>query len=298
LIEQRQGELTYLQFSQFLPYTELVHGTFTRQGGYSEEEFSSLNTSAMSGKDKYVTVARNRELVTQTLGIAPQRAVTLWQVHGVNVRVFDERDEWRTDWDNRSYWEQAWTPASIRKGDALITKVRGTALALSFADCTPLIFYDPLQGAIGLAHGGWRGTARGIAAATVEAMQEQFGSKLMDLFAGIGPTIGPCCYEVGETLQELFLGKREFEDEPTPRQYRKLVRESAVFSTKQLDGRESLRLNLQETQRNQLLMAGLSPEHIESSNICTSCQRERFFSHRGEAGRTGRFPVIIMLKEQ
>lgn len=297
MIEQEYGDLAYLQFAQLLPHTDVIHGIFTRQGGYSEGALRGLNTSVLGGKDKYQTVARNRTLTQQALGIHPHPCVTLWQVHGVNVQIFDAQDEWRTDWASNSYWEQSWTPTSVRKGDALITRERGTALAFSFADCTPIVFYDPVTRAIGIAHGGWRGTARGIVVATVEAMQERFGSKPADILANIGPAIGACCYEVGETVREIFEGKRDFEDEPAPQQYRKLVSESAIFSTRQLDDRKSLRLDLQATNRNQLLMAGLLPEHIELADLCTSCNRERFFSHRKEQGNTGRFPVTIMLKE-
>ncbi|HTK09836.1 MAG TPA: peptidoglycan editing factor PgeF [Ktedonobacteraceae bacterium] len=297
MIEQEYGDLVYLQFAQLRPHTDVTHGIFTRQGGYSEGAFQGLNASVLGGKDKHQTVARNRELTLKTLGIYPQRCITLWQVHGVNVQVFDAQDEWRTDWADRSYWEQPWTPTSIRKGDAMITRERGTALALSFADCTPIVFYDPVSQAIGIAHGGWRGTARGIVIATVEAMQEHFGSKPADILANIGPAIGACCYEVGGMVREIFEGKRDFDDEPAPQQYRKLVSESAAFSTRQLNDRESLRLDLQATNRNQLLMAGLLPEHIELADVCTSCNRERFFSHRGDQGNTGRFPVIIMLQE-
>ncbi len=296
LIEQEHGALAYLQFEQLRSYGEVIHGIFTRQGGYSEGVYAGLNASALSGKDDYVTVARNREMVLEALGIVPQECVTLWQVHGVDVRVLDAGNKWRTDWGKRSYWEQAWTPETIHKGDALITRERGIALALSFADCTPIVFYDPIVQAIGIAHGGWRGTARGIVLATVEAMQQRFGSRAENILANIGPTIGACCYEVGEELQDLFCMRREFEERPVAEEYRKRVRESAVFSTKELPDRQSLRLDLQATHRNQLLMAGIRPEHIEVANICTSCNKERFFSHRGEQGKTGRFPVVIQLK--
>jgi YfiH family protein len=297
LIEQEHGNLAYLQFAQLHPYDTIIHGIFTRQGGYSEGVYHGLNTSALSGKDNYVTVARNRSLALDTLHIAPSRCVTLWQVHGVDVKILDTASEWRTDWGNRSYWEQPWLPHMIHKGDAVITRERGVALALSFADCTPIVFYDPIQQAIGIAHGGWRGTAHGIVAATVEAMQHHFASKPEELLAHIGPTIGPCCYEVSAMVQDIFQGKLAFEDEPALEHYSKLVRESAVFSIRQLADRQSLRLDLQTTNRNQLLMSGVRPEHIECADICTSCNTHRFFSHRGEQGQTGRFPVIIMLKE-
>jgi purine-nucleoside/S-methyl-5'-thioadenosine phosphorylase / adenosine deaminase len=167
---------------------------------------------------------------------------------------------------------------------------------MSTADCVPLLFYDPVTEAIGVAHAGWRGTARGIAAITVAALSEQFGSRPADIRVGVGPSIGPCCYEVSEEVRELFLGQRSFEELPTDARYRELITSSAVFETLQLDSSESLRLNLWETNRKQLLLAGLVPEHIELPDVCTSCAKERFFSHRAEEGRTGRFPAILALR--
>jgi len=225
-------------------------------------------------------------------------------VHGAEVVTLGEDmwDDWHTDWPHRSYrvdqHELVWTTKPRRKADALITKHSGVALAMSSADCAPLMFYDPVESVIGIAHAGWRGTARGIAAATIDAMGEQFGSHPNNIRAGIGPSIGTCCYEVTEEVRCYFMGQQEFASIPTDVSYRKLIRESAVFSVKRMPDRDSLRLDLWETNRNQLLMAGVLPEHIESSEICTSCEKMRFFSHRGEHGKAGRFPSILALRNE
>jgi YfiH family protein len=221
----------------------------------------------------------------------------LWQTHSADVAVFKHADEWRTDWAFHSYYECAWTPSFIRKADALITRERGIALALSFADCTPITLYDPNERVLGIAHGGWRGTARGIVFATIKAMQEHFGCQPANIYAGIGPAIGACCYEVSEAVQDLFMGTAQFADMPADRRYRSWVRESADFSTLPFPDKTSLRLDLWATNRNQLLIAGLHPTHIEVAGICTRCHRERFFSHRGEHGLTGRFPVVMALRD-
>jgi copper oxidase (laccase) domain-containing protein len=127
-------------------------------------------------------------------------------------------------------------------------------------------------------------------------MSEQFGSQPRDIYAAIGPSIGACCYEVSEEVQQLFQGRQQFHDMPTAEKYRNLVRESAVFIRKQDSEQARPHLDLWETNRNQLLRAGLLLEHIELPGICTSCEKERFFSHRGEYGRTGRFPSILALR--
>jgi YfiH family protein len=298
LIEQRYGNLRHVQFEQYQQFPDLIHGIFTRKGGYSRTPYASLNTSGiLRGGDNLAHVIQNRQLVLKALKLEGMPCATLWNIHGADVVVFERSAPWRTDWAYASYYEQAWAAEYIHKGDALITRERGVALALSFADCAPIALYDPEQQVIGIAHGGWRGTARGIVFATLEVMRKRFGSRPQDIYAGIGPAIGPCCYEVSQEVQQLFFAQRDFETMPTNERYRPLVRESAVFSTVQLSDQNSLRLDLVTTTYRQLLMAGIRPEHIELADICTSCQKDRFFSHRGEQGKTGRFPLIMALRK-
>ncbi len=289
---QQEG-IHYLQFDHYRQFPELIHGIFTREGGYSEFPYASLNTSRMG--DSVENVARNRQRALEALSIADYPTVTLWQVHGADVTTLDLREEWRTDWAYPSYFRPGWTPQSIRKGDALLSQERGMAIAFSFADCVPITFYDPVQHVIGIAHGGWRGTARGIVLATLEIMDQRFGTLAHDIYAGIGPAIGPCCYEISQDVQDIFTGQKAFSEQPTPEDYRDRVKESAVFSAQQLSDKTSLRIDLQVTNQNQLKMAGVQPEHIEVMDICTGCNTNLFFSHRKEQGKTGRFAVILAL---
>ncbi|HEY6286542.1 MAG TPA: peptidoglycan editing factor PgeF [Ktedonobacteraceae bacterium] len=301
MIEQQHGDTRYMQFGHFLQFPDLIHASFTRIGGYSKTPYWGLNVSNGCGDD-FDNVIRNRFLALTALQIQTYPCATVWMVHGAEVAMLgvDTWDDWRTDWPHRSYHvdqhELIWTTKPRRKADALITRHCGVALAMSSADCVPLMFYDPVESVIGLAHAGWRGTARGIAAVTIHAMSEQFGSNPNNISAGIGPSIGPCCYEVSEEVRCYFVGQQEFDTYPTDARYRKLIRESAVFTVMRIQGRDSLRLDLWETNRNQLLMAGVLPGHIESSEICTSCKKEYFFSHRGEHGKAGRFPSILALR--
>jgi YfiH family protein len=301
LIEQQHGNTCYMQFSHFLQFPDLIHASFTRLGGYSKTPYQGLNVSYSNGDD-FDNVIRNRLLALAALHIQTYPCATLWMVHGAEVATLGVGtwDDWRTDWPYRSYFidqhELIWTTKPRRKADALITRHCGVALAMSSADCVPLMCYDPVERVIGLVHAGWRGTARGIAAITLQAMSEQFGSEPKNIRAGIGPSIGPCCYEVSEDVRCYFMGQQEFDPDPTGVSYRKLIRESAVFTIKRMQSRDSLRLDLWETNRNQLLMAGVLSEHIESSEICTSCKNEHFFSHRGEHGKAGRFPSILALR--
>ena len=296
MIEQRTDNACFLQFDSFQHFPNVVHGIFTRKGGYSEPPYKGLNTlGSLRGGDNLDNVVRNRQLALRSLALDDTPCVTLWNIHGADVFAPDISENWRSDWAYHTYYTQAWTAKEIHKGDALITQQRGIALALSFADCTPIALYDPVTHSIGIAHGGWRGTARGVVLATIGAMVEHFGSSPRNIYAGIGPAIGPCCYEVSQNVQDLFMGREQFADMPTQEQYRGLVRESAVFSTVSLPDKESLRLDLWETTSRQLLMAGLLPEHIEVAGICTACHVDQFFSHRAEHGKTGRFPMILAL---
>jgi YfiH family protein len=302
-IEQERGGARYVQFALFQQFPELAHGSFTRHGGYSTSPHSGLNVS-VSNDDSLENVLRNRLLALQSLGLETYPCATAWMVHSADVVTLDgeDWDDWKTDWPYRSYMiddrELIWTTRPRRKADAIITKRRGVALAMSSADCAPLLFYDPARGVIAIAHAGWRGTARGIGAATINAMREQFGCQPEHIHAGIGPAIGACCYEVTEEVRRLFLGENHFETLPTGERYRNLVRDSAVFTVAELADRSSLRLDLWETNRNQLLLAGLSPEHIEVANTCTGCHKEHFYSYRAEHGKTGRFPSILALRRE
>lgn len=300
MIEQQQGEVRFMQFAHYLQFPEITHASFTRLGGYSKTPYWGLNVSFSSGDD-FENVLRNRLLTLQTLQLETYPCATLWLVHGADVAILGDDDTWEWRYDqpqrvNHTQLQQLGTAKPRWKADAIITRQRGVALALASADCVPLLFYDPIEGAIGMAHAGWRGTARGIAAATIDAMREQFGSRPHNIYVGIGPSIGPCCYEVTGAVQELFMGQQQFETMPTDARYRNLVRESAVFSVWELPERNSLRLDLWETNRKQLLMAGVLAEHIELPDICTSCETHRFFSHRGEHGKAGRFPSILALR--
>ena len=302
MIEQQSGRAQYVQFGHFLQFPNLVHGIFTRLGGYSKDPFWGLNVSFTTGDD-IEHVKRNRLLALATLQLDTYPSAALWLVHGADVAVVDEKPwEWRFDQPFMTLAEEQKfllrTTATPRwKADAIITRQRNISLALSSADCVPVMLYDPVQDAIGIAHAGWRGTARGIVFATIDAMRERFGSQPEDIYAGIGPSIGPCCYEVSEEVQGLFLGRIEFDMQPTAAEYRNRVRESAVFSIREHGQRKGLMLDLWETNRNQLLMAGILPEHIELSGICTSCEKHRFYSHRGEHGKAGRFPSILALRD-
>jgi hypothetical protein len=210
--------------------------------------------------DDQKAVDANYGLICRTLGIHRGDIATAYQVHSANVAVVGPDDRGRV----------------ARQTDALVTNRPGVFLMLRFADCVPVAFYDPVQRAIGLAHAGWKGTLGKAAQETVEAMMEAYGSRPADLIACIGPSIGPCCYQIGGNVAKLV-------NEVFPHQPQLLHQQG--------DG--SRHLDLWEA--NRLQLASLGVHQIEVSGLCTACHNDEFFSHRADHGRTGRFAVVMGL---
>jgi YfiH family protein len=170
----------------------------------------------------------------------------------------------------------------VPAADALLTAAPDTPLLLSFADCTPLLFHDPARDVVGLAHAGWRGTVADIAGETVRAMSARFGSAPGDIVAGIGPAIGRCCYIVDQPVTDAWhaLGVAD---------------ETVLEEIAPVAGRRQWRFDLARANRLLLERAGVRPEQIEDTAICTSCNVAAFPSHRAQQGQAGRFAAIISL---
>jgi YfiH family protein len=207
-------------------------------------------------------VQANQALMVHTLGIRSEQLVTAHQVHGAHVALVGTSQRGTV------------IPAT----DSLISQGPGVALLLRFADCLPLMLYDPPRQAIGLVHAGWRGCLGGVVPNTLVAMQRAFASDPRDLTAGLGPAIGPCCYQVGPDLIKSVRHARGSLES---------------FLLTQPDG--SVHFDLPSAVRSQLCQAGV--RRIEDSALCTCCHTDEFFSHRGERGRTGRFAAVLSLRE-
>ena len=237
----------------------VAHGVSTRAGGVSAGPYSSLNLGASVGDDP-ACVDENRARFARGLGFDPHRLVTTPQVHGKTVLVVDE-----------SSADQA---LGVR-ADILLTTRPGYLLMQRYADCVPLLYWHPAAGAVAVAHAGWRGTAIGVAAATVAAIREHAAGEPAGLSVAIGPSIGPCCFEVGEELVAHF-PEADGAVRPGPR------------------GRPHL--DLWELNRRALVAAGVPPEQVELAGLCTRCHPETFFSHRALGYPAGRFGAGIGLR--
>jgi polyphenol oxidase len=194
----------------------------------------------------------------------------------------------------REFSEAPRTPCS---GDASVTDTPGLLLGAQTADCMPILLVDPKKRAVAAIHAGWRGTLRRIVQKTVGRMQMEYGSKPGDLLAAIGPSIGPCCYEVAAefvtkfTAQfadaDEFFDEARTGDEPNPLQWLNMQPPGHQPPPK------NVHLDLWKANRSQLLAAGLRPQNIYSSDLCTGCRRDLFFSYRKEGEVSGRMLSVI-----
>jgi hypothetical protein len=252
------GIVTY-QFSG-LGGTGVTHALLTRIGGVSQGPFATLNLGHTVGDD-LTAVEENHRRVFAALHVQRRQIVSPYQIHSANVRLVGKDDQGSVQPDT----------------DGLLTTTPGVAILFRFADCTPLLLFDPVRRAVGIVHAGWRGAANGVVSSAVTAFVNHAGSQPGDLWAGIGPTIGPCCYEVGPEVADA-------------------VARACPEGTDVIHHQNgTLHLDLPEAVRSQLGAAGV--ETIESSGLCTACRTDEWFSHRAERGRTGRFGTLVMLGE-
>lgn len=265
----------------------LRHGFSTRAGGVSSVYGGdSLNLSLNLGwtkEDDPELVAENRRRFLRAVGgdsggEAGQKLVTLRQVHSAAVRVVRPGDgalEGRLETAEGK---------AVLEGDGLITDVPGVMLAVGTADCVPVLVVDVKRRAVGVFHAGWRGTVARIVEKGVAAMQAEYGSRVTDMVAAVGPGIGPCCYSVGEEVRAEFDGQFEYAEE--------------LF---RVGDDSKLYVDLWEANRRQLLAAGLREAQIVVVGECTGCAvsggERKYFSHRAERGVAGRMLSAVGVVE-
>jgi len=246
----------------------LVHGFSSRGGGYSDGAYSSLNLGLTSG-DAVMDVRQNRLLFATTLGISPERVVCGHQVHSTNIARVGRAEM------GRGFLDAA---QALPDTDGLITAEHGVALMTLFADCVPVLFYEPVQEVIAVCHCGWRGTVNHMAAKMASLMVEAYGCAADRILAAIGPSISQAAYEV---------------DLPVLEQ----VRQAFSFAAKIIQPVDDThgKVDLWQANRLQLLEVGLTDAHIDVSGLCTFQQHQHFFSHRADQGKTGRNGALLMM---
>lgn len=272
----KSGKRKNLWLGQFDIFSQdiFIHGVSTRNGGFSKGDFTSLNLGLHVNDDAEL-VWQNRAVFAKSLGAEPEKIVTCDQVHGDNIVKVTRKDAGK---GAKVYAE------AIKATDALITNEKGIPLMLFFADCTPIMIADPVKKAIGVAHGGWKGTVSSIAEKTVQAMVREYGCNPADMLASVGPAIGPCCYEVSADVAEKFMTA-----------FPEMV-EEILEPGKNNAAEGKYQLNLWRCNELQLVKAGLKKENIESAEVCTACNNRQFFSYRADKGKTGRIGALLCLR--
>lgn len=263
------GDLVYYTFPALEQIPFIRHGFSTRLGGISEGIFTSMNLS-FTRDDDVAAVQENFRRICEAIGVDPDRVVVSAQTHTNQVYCATEADCGRGITRPREYTDV----------DGLITDRPGVVLCTQYADCVPLFFVDAVRRVVATSHAGWRGTASGIAAVTVERMVAEYGCRREDILAGIAPSIGRCCFEVDTPVYDAFTKVPVFDD--------------ACFTA---DGGDKYHIDLWEVNRRYLLDAGVRAEHITVTDLCTRCHPDVFWSHRATGGQRGSLAAFIALAD-
>ncbi len=276
-IKDSKYGIKLLQFDCLKEQEGIAHCFTTRQGGVSEGHLSSLNMSFNREKENRENVLENIKRTAETCGVPFESLTMVPQIHSAKVKVVTAQDMGRGV--SREPFDEGY--------DAMVTNVPGVTLCTIHGDCIPVFIYDSKNKACGMVHSGWRGTCGRIAAKTVEAMKENYGSKYSDLNVVIGPGICIDCFEVSQDVIDAYAEQFDTEfmaDEEVFR--RDETREGKWF------------VSLPEIVYRSLCDIGVPKENITKSNICTCCEenKETFFSHRRENGKTGAMSGFIGLK--
>lgn len=266
---KNDGGLMYITFPSFERAGGVTALFTTRMGGVSRGRYASMNMSFSNGDDRE-NVLKNFKILCRSAGLDYRRLVFSHQTHTVNLRCVTEDDAGKGIVKTRDYEDI----------DGLLTNVRGIGLVTQFADCVPLLFYDPVKRVVAASHAGWRGTFGEIGRLIVEKMVEQYGCRTENILAAIAPSICKNCYEVDEPLYKAAAG--------IP--YLPL---DEVIKKKE-DGKYML--DLWECNRRILMHAGILPKNITVTDLCTNCNSHIFHSHRATKGQRGNLAAIIALK--
>ncbi len=264
----KQGEVVYLTFPALCETGLVEHLFSTRMGGVSKGIFSTMNLSFSRG-DNEEDVQENFRRIAQILHGKKEDIVCSDQTHTTNIRIVSKKD----------CGKGVVFPKDYTDIDGLITDEKDIILATFFADCVPLYFLDTKKRVIGLAHSGWRGSVGRMGQCMISRMEEAFGCRKENILACIGPSICQACYEVSEDVADEF--RKEFGE--------------SVLAKGKCEGKYQLDL----WKANQIVLedAGLTPEQISTTDICTCCNGELLFSHRKSEGKRGNLGAFMKLTD-
>ncbi|MBE0450079.1 MAG: peptidoglycan editing factor PgeF [Clostridia bacterium] len=261
----------------------LIHGITTRLGGVSTGPYSSMNTG-LFGDDYRDNVLENIRRALTELGTDSKIIILAQQVHSENVVIIDEK----TNFESMEKVELENTPLEgfemyiSAVTDGLMTNRKDVLLVTFYADCVPLILYDPVKHVVATVHSGWVGTAKAIGVEAVRKMVSVYGSSESDIRIGIGHSAGICCYEIGDDVIDALKMKFSVDslrDFVIPKRYGKYM------------------IDLKEANAKLLRDAGILQKHLEIDSDCTICNPEKYHSHRrAKGGKRGMMSAIVQLK--
>jgi len=258
----KSNTVEMLQFSGLSGECNISHFITTRHGGVSQGNYATMNPGEFSGDDP-ASVRMNRQLLSDAMGISPERIFAPCQVHEAEISCIDAQQQ------------------EMHGKDALVTDIPGICIAVSTADCVPVLVYAPDKKVVAAIHAGWRGTVKQIVAKTIRCMADRYSCDPALMMAGIAPSISKEAFEVGEEVVDAFRETRV--------DMNRIMERNAQTGKAHID--------LWEANRIQLLQSGLLPERIEVSGICTYQHHEDFFSARRVGIKSGRILSGIMIKE-
>ena len=269
MLEERLHSSSILRFRNLSNQDGVDHFVSTRIGGFSPPPYESLNLGFHVG-DGPETVLKNRERLAAAIKFPLSDFTLAKQIHSATVTFVTEQMRGCGAVDHDT---------AVGATDAMVTAVPRLCLTVLMADCVPVLLFDPRKRVVAAVHAGWQGSVKLIARKTVEILKQEFSCDPADLLAGIGPSIGPCHYEIGpEVISQV---KATFGGT------------DGYISRQWPDGKDYF--NLWEANKRQIMEAGIPPQNIEVSRICTYCNSHLFFSARHQKGTTGRFGTGIML---
>lgn len=268
MIKNVKGDLVYFTFESFDKTGIVKHCFSTRKGGVSTGVYKSMNLSFR--KDTRENVIKNYSILCNAIGCDYNNIVFSDQVHGNEIYNVTQKDRGKG----------LLRESDIKNIDALITNEKDVVLTTFYADCVPLYFLDVNKKVIALAHSGWRGTVKQIAAKTVNQMQDMHNCNPKDILVGIAPSIGVCCYETDELVVKEFKDSIPF---------------SEKFIYKDLNKAGKYKIDLQNINREILINAGIEKQNIEIANICTKCNNQLLFSHRVMGNERGSLAALMQL---
>ena len=262
-----KNDVLYLTFPK-LEEAGVIHGFSTRAGGVSTGHLASMNLSFNRGDDP-ANVLENFRRIGEAIGFCHEDLVLSDQKHHDRIRIVSSKDK----------GDGILRPA-MSDIDGLVTDQPGIPLGTFYADCVPLMFYDPVKKVIAMAHSGWKGTVLRIGASMVSVMEEQYNCRAADIICAIGPSICKSCYEVSEDVIEKF--QSVFDKD-----------EMSEIVCEKENGKYLL--DLWKANEEILLKAGILREHLDITDLCTCCNSHALFSHRGSHGKRGNMGGFMVL---